>query len=167
MINALDLQTYVNNWWDGAGQRHSQLGEDNTERTPMKALLMALIHMQRSCLEDYSKLKTEAAKVGHYRQLFTIWKAFCTRLPTQRYYDKDLPAVRAFPIYFEQIFPDLYYVLYTKNVFLGVKFTEEDVKRVKILEQELVKNAIAKERQRSEAAFFSMFMGSGLRGAFR
>lgn len=164
MISAIEILNRMHIEWVKKKSQTIDEGEGERETMMMRVLFTTLAFLHDTHLSEYKKLKNQAAKIGHFRQLFTAWKAACVRLERfsddYPFYSSQLDAARAFPVFFEEMLPELYYVLYKSNVFLGVKFTEEDKFRFQLLEEKFLRDAIERERKQTEDIFMRMMFGS-------
>lgn len=175
MLNAQDILTEMENFYRTPAPMNATV----QEKTPVGVLTHGLIFLYNKTLSDYQRLQTEASKIAHFRQQFTVWKAVCARLDksgtpyfkpgtqeissvrySYEFYDPKLDSVRAYPLFVEQFFPQLYYVLFRKNIFLGVKFTDADKARVTQLEQDFMRDAKHRQRTQDLTAFRRLFFGT-------
>jgi hypothetical protein len=139
MNNALEVLTYMHNWWHGA--------PGSAQRSATTVLTMGITFLYNNAHSEYARMTQESSRVAHVRSMFTVWKAVCARLPNYPFYDPNMDAVRAFPLYIETKLPDLFVQLIGQNVFLGVRFTEQERARHEQLRQRYVRPPPLKQSQ--------------------
>lgn len=139
MKNALEVLTEMDNWW----HRSVHLRD---APTPAAAIHHGITYLHNDAYDTFEKLQQEASKVGHIRSLFTVWKAVVARLPGRPFYDPSINAALAFPAYIERFLPEVFVALLDKNVFLGIKFSDEDRARHQQLQREYAHSAAYQTR---------------------
>lgn len=141
MNNALEVLGAMRHWWETNLQ----------QRTPAQALSVGITYLYNNAYPEYQRMQQESSKIAHVRAMFTVWKAVCARLGSTYdvalasggtrkeynypFYDPQIDAVRAFPLYIEAKLPDLFIRLIGQNVFLGVRFTDSERERHEKLRQ--------------------------------
>lgn len=158
MINALTVLSHIQQYWDIFPTTHPQ-DADSKDKRYIHTLFDAVQFMMKSTSDEWKALKHESAKLGHLRQLFNVWKAVCARLPKYEFYNDKYDAVRCFPLFFENTMPEVYLLMYRKNLFLGVQFSEEAKERITEIEKGLMTKVAAEEEKKFEKDFFNLFFG--------
>lgn len=158
MINAIELLAHMHNHWVKLGLQEA-LDPDSRY---LGTLFEGVCFAQESGYAEYRKLTRYNSKIAHFRQIFTIWKAACARLPRFEFYNDKYDAVVAFPYFFEHSLPELYVAMYRNNVFLGVQFTEDEKARVKAIEEGMLAEEQKKKAQVDREALRRWFLADFL-----
>lgn len=140
MKNALEVLTEMDRWW------HMPMPLDSVPRTPANAVQYGITWLYNQTYSDFSKMTEPSSRVSHFRSLFTVWKAVCSRMTSYPFYDPTLDAPRAFPLYVERMLPHMFVLLLGRNVFLGVVFTQEEKDRHFQLQRTYVQRPEAVDR---------------------
>lgn len=148
MRNALEVLQEMQDWWHSASP---------LPRTSANAINVGITWLFNRTHADYARMTQESSKLAYFRQLFTVWKAVCSRLSATQevqvhgstrplkeliypFYDPRGDAMLAFPRYVESFYPELFPVLLASRAFLGVSFPPEDTARHEQLRKTYVEN---------------------------